>query len=123
MLFKVIMTLWLLSYVPLSLVAFDKAKMSCWYCLWFLLPPLGPIGMLILVSAEWPIYHENSRLKLLVGEFDESHVETVANLAARTEQRGDWEKAAELYELVESKTSDEQTRAYAREFRSRLIDR
>jgi hypothetical protein len=64
-----------------------------------------------------------ARLRLIAGESHdaEGDIESVVSYAIAMERRREWDRAAELYKLVETKSTDPGVKRYASECLQRLV--
>src|SRR5262249_5480636 len=98
-----------------------KAGFSRWYVL--LMFVTGGIGMLIFALIEWPVHRELAWLRVKSGEGKDADLTAVETYAVELEKRGEWKKAAEVFEALAQRAPSDEGSVYYRNCIQRLRER
>jgi hypothetical protein len=79
---------------------FRKAGYSGLLGILMVVPVANVIWLIAFAALEWPVHREAARLRLMLGQGREADATSVLGQATRLEQRGDWNEAIALCELV-----------------------
>ena len=79
------------------------------------IPLVNFIVFFVFAFCRWPIEQELARYRVADDAGSAADFETVLNQAVTSEKVGDWDRAAELFELLREKSSDKETKSYAEE--------
>jgi hypothetical protein len=82
-----------------------------------------PIGLIVFVFVDWPVYRELGWRKVAMGDYSERDLDLAQAYAIDLEQRGDWEQAAAVYEELSRKLPDPKEAEFAATSAKRLQDR
>lgn len=83
---------------------FRKAGCPGCYGLLMAVPVINFVVLIAMVMMDWPVQRELSRLRLRLGEATPDDATRVLSEATQLEQRGDWNEAIALYQLVIEKS-------------------
>ncbi len=81
-------------------VIFQKAGYSRIYALLMLIPVANLVCLVVFAASDWPILREVSRRRLEAGEATEADAERLRAYAVKLDQRGAWDSAVRLYDLI-----------------------
>jgi hypothetical protein len=81
-------------------VIFQKAGYSRIYTLLMLIPIVNLVWLVIFAASDWPVLREVSRRRLEAGEAADADAQRILSFATRLDQRGEWDSAVRLYDLI-----------------------